>query len=294
MQSRMFFVCSTYAEDSSLAICSHQDTISFRRQLLVSAERRFKKRYKTSCLASLSSLPVVDHSWRTKPLVEVSTSLCPANCCTLEGQPQAHYRGEEKPLIAIIGEGPGEEEAKYGKPFIGRSGKLLDALTSSAGFRQDYIVLNTVVCRPPGNRPPTRQEKLCCLPRLLAVLQRTKPKGVVLVGREAADLFSPVVDLQKKETYLPTNCVRTVNLGAMRFLHIRHPSYYLRKGGLQTTNKEIKTEIEDTIFVLQLFKEFCKKGRPINKQVWNWQDCFNAIAKRERHEGNLLVSADGR
>jgi uracil-DNA glycosylase len=60
---------------------------------------------------------------------------------------------EGKSTIAIIGEAPGADEARLGRPFVGRAGRLLEQVLSLAGFaRSDFAFINTICCRPPGNK----------------------------------------------------------------------------------------------------------------------------------------------
>lgn len=87
----------------------------------------------------------------------------------------------------IVGEAPGAEEDRRGEPFIGRAGKLLDAMLFSLGLdRRTLYITNIVKCRPPDNRDPAVDEAEACagyLHRQIAVLQ---PKIMLAVGRVAA------------------------------------------------------------------------------------------------------------
>jgi DNA polymerase len=65
--------------------------------------------------------------------------------------------------IAFVGEAPGESEDQQGKPFIGRSGKILDKIMEEEGLeRSKVMITNTVKCRPPKNRDPTKDEMAAC------------------------------------------------------------------------------------------------------------------------------------
>ncbi len=75
--------------------------------------------------------------------------------------------GDPASRIVFVGEGPGENEDLQGKPFVGRSGKILSDMMLQAGFsRGDVLITNTVKCRPPGNRDPTKEEMEACRPFL--------------------------------------------------------------------------------------------------------------------------------
>jgi DNA polymerase len=69
--------------------------------------------------------------------------------------------------IVFVGEAPGENEDQEGRPFVGRSGKILEGMMHDAGFsRSDVLITNTVKCRPPKNRDPTQEEMMACRPFL--------------------------------------------------------------------------------------------------------------------------------
>lgn len=86
--------------------------------------------------------------------------------------------------VAFVGEAPGENEDLQGKPFIGRSGKLLDRLMQEEGLdRSKVMITNTVKCRPPGNRDPTEEEMRTCRPFLESEL--SSKEIVVCLGKSA-------------------------------------------------------------------------------------------------------------
>ena len=96
--------------------------------------------------------------------------------------------GPDRPKVMLIGEAPGKEEDLTGKPFVGRSGKLLTEILSDAGMkREDVFITSVVKCRPPKNRNPKSAEFSICiqthLNRQIAVLN---PAVVVLLGGIAA------------------------------------------------------------------------------------------------------------
>jgi DNA polymerase len=110
-------------------------------------------------------------------ICEEATNLVPG-----DGDPDAE--------VVIVGEAPGASEDKQGRPFVGRAGKLLDALLAEAGLaREDVFVTNVVKARPPGNRDPKADEVAHHLPWLLAQLEVIEPKLVVPLGRHALARF---------------------------------------------------------------------------------------------------------
>jgi DNA polymerase len=96
-----------------------------------------------------------------------------------EGNPNAQ--------IVFVGEGPGADEDAQGRPFVGRSGQLLDKIiTNAMGLkRSDVYICNIVKCRPPENREPRPEEIISCLPFLKRQLGLIRPKVIVTLGAPA-------------------------------------------------------------------------------------------------------------
>jgi uracil-DNA glycosylase family 4 len=98
--------------------------------------------------------------------------------------------GEGNPNAAIvfIGEGPGHEEDREGRPFVGAAGQLLtDIIVKGMKLkREDVYICNIVKCRPPDNRNPEPDEISACVPFLAKQLQAIKPKVIVALGNTAA------------------------------------------------------------------------------------------------------------
>jgi DNA polymerase len=89
--------------------------------------------------------------------------------------------------VMFVGEAPGEDEDRLGKPFVGVSGKLLDQMLAAAGItRKDIYISNVLFWRPPGNRTPTDAEIASCLPFVERHIALIKPKILVLMGGVAA------------------------------------------------------------------------------------------------------------
>jgi DNA polymerase len=96
--------------------------------------------------------------------------------------------GVERPLVMVIGEGPGADEDRSGRPFVGRAGQLLDKMLQSIGLSRDTncFIANAVKCRPPGNRPPAPEEIAACLPYLQRQIALLRPKIILCAGGTAA------------------------------------------------------------------------------------------------------------
>ena len=96
----------------------------------------------------------------------------------------------------IIGEGPGRDEDLQGRPFVGRSGKLLDRLLlEEMGLaRHAVYIANVVKCRPPGNRDPLPDEIAACRPWLQAQLELIAPRVVLTLGNFSTKLLLQTTD----------------------------------------------------------------------------------------------------
>lgn len=109
-----------------------------------------------------------------------------------EGYPEAK--------IMCIGEGPGYDEDRTGRPFVGRAGQLLDKILAACNFnRQQYVfIANIVKCRPPENRVPLPVEQQTCLPYLLRQIEIINPPIIVLLGSTALQgLLDPTAKITK-------------------------------------------------------------------------------------------------
>jgi DNA polymerase len=90
----------------------------------------------------------------------------------------------------IVGEGPGSEEDRTGRPFVGRAGELLNKQIEAMGLtRQQVYIANVVKCRPPNNRTPTPQEAETCGHYLRQQIETIRPRAILTVGGPAAKLL---------------------------------------------------------------------------------------------------------
>lgn len=139
--------------------------------------------------------------------------------------------GEGNPgaRIVLCGEGPGAEEDRLLRPFVGAAGQLLDKILEACGFgRMEHVyILNVVKCRPPGNRVPTPEEREACRPNLDAQLRLIQPKIVVLMGATACQtLLDPQARITKlRGTWIQRNGVW--------YMPTYHPAALLRTPSLK-------------------------------------------------------------
>lgn len=89
--------------------------------------------------------------------------------------------------LMIIGEAPGAEEDRQGEPFVGRAGRLLNAMLSAIGLaREQVYIANIIKCRPPKNRDPKPEEAAMCAGYLRRQIELVRPAVILAVGRVAA------------------------------------------------------------------------------------------------------------
>lgn len=122
-------------------------------------------------------------------LTELREAVTHCNQCGL-AQKRTHVifgEGSFNAGIMIVGEAPGRDEDIVGRPFVGKSGQLLDKILAACGFtREKHVFISNIVkCRPPDNRVPTPQEATTCLPWLLQQIELIDPKIIVLLGATA-------------------------------------------------------------------------------------------------------------
>ncbi len=157
-----------------------------------------------------------------------------------DGNPQAN--------IMFIGEAPGEFEDKIGLPFKGEAGKLLDKMLNAIELnRQNTYLSNIIFWRPPGNRKPTDEEIIACLPFVKKHIDLIKPKILVLVGATAA---SAILNIQSGITQIRGKWknIETKNMKKIKSIPIFHPAFLLRQPSRKREAwedlKKIKIEID--------------------------------------------------
>lgn len=170
---------------------------------------------------SLGEIAAALEGFDACPLKKTATKLCFA-----DGNPQAR--------VMLIGEAPGREEDIEGRPFVGRSGQLLDRMLAAVGLSraaQDresaVFITNTVFWRPPGNRNPTEAETQMCLPFLIRTIELQKPDVIVCLGATPAHRLTGRTDgILKLRGKWVTATVSGRNIPLLPTLH---PAYLLRQ-----------------------------------------------------------------
>lgn len=96
--------------------------------------------------------------------------------------------GAARPLVLVVGEGPGAEEDASGRPFVGPAGQLLDRMLAAIGLSraENCYIANVVKCRPPMNRDPAPDEQAACIGYLERQVALLRPKAILAAGRVPA------------------------------------------------------------------------------------------------------------
>ena len=165
------------------------------------------------------------------------------------------YRGSRKAPLMIIGEAPGESEDLEGKPFVGRSGKLLQNLINSFGIsEEDYHICNICKCRPPENRRPEPSEIKACKTHLAEQFRLVKPKIILLCGSTAYEGF-----FNEKPLMGQVRGNFTVRNG-YEIMTTYHPAYALRNPKMKVPMMEDFEKVYNRLVELNLIKP----SAPIN------------------------------
>ncbi|MCD4699277.1 MAG: uracil-DNA glycosylase [Phycisphaerae bacterium] len=140
-----------------------------------------------------------------------------------EGNPDAD--------LVFIGEGPGAEEDKQGRPFVGRAGELLTKMIDAMGLsRQDVFIGNIVKCRPPGNRAPLSDEVEACLDYLVRQLRIIAPKVIVTLGNPATHtLLNTTVGITRLRGQWQSLPMLDADLAGIKVMPTFHPAFVLRQ-----------------------------------------------------------------
>ena len=168
-----------------------------------------------------------------------------------EGDPDAN--------LMIVGEAPGEDEDAQGRPFVGRSGQLLDRILDSVGIhRDDIYVTNIIKYRPPGNRNPTQPESAASEPLLLEQIKLIRPQVIATLGNVPTQYF-----LGTKDGITKTHG-NWFEWHGLKVFPLYHPAYLLRNPSRE-------------------------KGSP-KWQMWqDMQELKKALDELGEKEGNLVI-----
>ncbi len=150
--------------------------------------------------------------------------------------------GNPRARLVFVGEGPGRDEDKSGKPFVGAAGRLLDKIIAAIGLRrEDVYICNVVKCRPPNNRDPAPDEAATCGPFMRRQLAIIRPEVVVALGKPAArfllDTDAPIGRLRG----------RFHDLDGAKLMPTYHPAYLLRNAAGKRPVWEDMKQVRDLL-----------------------------------------------
>jgi uracil-DNA glycosylase len=160
-------------------------------------------------------------------------------CRLHEGRTRAvPGEGDPDTEVVFVGEGPGFNEDREGRPFVGRAGGMLVRLLGAIGWRrEDVFITNVVKCRPPDNRDPGPDEIAACAPFLRRQLEILDPAVVVTLGRHSMGTFMPGARIgQAHGTTAPAD-PETGARDALVFA-MYHPAAALRSPGVERDSFE--------------------------------------------------------
>jgi len=158
--------------------------------------------------------------------------------------------GSHTATILFTGEAPGKNEAEQGRPFCGRSGKVLDDWIASLGLaRQDVYITNIVKDRPPENRDPNAAELRIYAPFLLRQIDIIQPQVICPVGRFSMEFIFEQFKVPVKDPRI-TKVQGQIfdgeaSYGVIKVVPLLHPSYFLRN-----------QRFEDALDAVSVLKQF--------------------------------------
>ena len=163
-------------------------------------------------------------------LAELETAIRGFEGCALKRTAKNTVFADGKPdaSVMVVGEAPGADEDRLGKPFVGVSGQLMDRMMSAIGLTRDggFYITNILFWRPPGNRTPTPQETQICLPFIQRQIELVDPDVLVTLGNPSTQTL-----LSTREGIMKTRgrwFDYDTGSRTIRALPTFHPAYLLR------------------------------------------------------------------
>jgi len=133
--------------------------------------------------------------------------------------------------LLVLGEAPGRDEDRTGKPFVGRAGQLLDKMLAAIGRSRDTntLISNVIFWRPPGNRTPTAVETAICRPFVDRLIELTSPKVIILAGGAPLQAMLGISGIMRSRGVWRE--ITAGSLAPIPTLPIFHPAFLLRQPG---------------------------------------------------------------
>jgi DNA polymerase len=170
--------------------------------------------------------------------------------------------GDPETEVVFVGEGPGFNEDRQGRPFVGRAGDLLVKLLASIGWRrEDVFITNVVKCRPPDNRDPQPDEIAACAPFLRRQLEVLDPAVIVTLGRFSMGTFMPGARISQAHGTVRPVDPSTGAASAMVFA-MYHPAAALRTPAIERESYADIANVPGTLLASRARRETAAATMP--------------------------------
>ena len=165
--------------------------------------------------------------------------------------------------VVFVGEGPGFNEDRQGRPFVGRAGDLLVKLLASIGWRrEDVFITNVVKCRPPDNRDPQPDEIAACAPYLRRQLEVLDPAVIVTLGRYSMGTFMPGARIsQAHGTVRPVD--PATGAASATVFAMYHPAAALRTPAIERESYADIANVPGTLIAARARRETTQVPAPV-------------------------------
>jgi len=188
---------------------------------------------RTTPAASKPTIDAAPIAAKAKTLTELKAAMDKFDAGALSDHARqcVFARGNPESSLMVIGEAPGRDEDIAGKPFVGRSGQLLDKMLTSIGLTEDdFYITNVVNWRPPKNRNPSLDEIAMCRPFLNRHIELMAPKLLLIVGGVSLSAMTGITGIMKNRGQWQNINIGTGDIPA---LPIYHPAFLLRQPALK-------------------------------------------------------------
>lgn len=175
--------------------------------------------------------------------------------------------GDPETEVVFVGEGPGFNEDREGRPFIGRAGDLLVKLLASIGWRrEDVFITNVVKCRPPDNRDPQPDEIAACAPFLRRQLEVLDPAVIVTLGRFSMGTFMPGARISQAHGTIRPVDPATGASSALAFA-MYHPAAALRTPAIERESYADIANVPATLLEARRRREPADTQIPVEPEI---------------------------
>ncbi len=199
---------------------------------------------------------------RAEALEVIAAEVRACTRCRLHAGRLKAVPGEGHPdtEVAFVGEGPGQNEDRAGRPFVGRAGDLLVRFLATIGWRREEVfITNVVKCRPPDNRDPEPDEIAACYPYLQRQLAVLDPALIVTLGRHSMGRFIPGARIGQAHGTLHPADAATGASSAMVYA-MYHPAAALRSSDVERQSYDDAAGIPAALLEARRRREAAREG----------------------------------